>query len=145
VGSVGQRVLLLGSSVAVALLLVETGLRMVPGLDRPRDGFVADLRGLHVAHADKPWLYGMRPGAQRRSEQAAGVTYIVNEDGFRDHPYARPKPSGTFRIVVLGDSVTFGFGVALEATFVKQLEALLVRAATMPIEVLSLGVSGYNA
>jgi lysophospholipase L1-like esterase len=80
-----------------------------------------------------------------RSTHHDGVSYRINADGFRDGPYARRKPPGTFRIVVLGDSVAFGFGVQAEETFPKQLEQLLrVRLAPADVEVLNLGVNGYN-
>lgn len=72
---------------------------------------------------------------------AWGVDVQVNADGFRDRSYARPKPAGTARVVVLGDSIVFGTGLAAEETFAKQLEAHLAPRA---IEVLNLGVPGYD-
>jgi lysophospholipase L1-like esterase len=74
---------------------------------------------------------------------AGGIRYAANADGFRDRLYARPKRPGTFRIVVLGDSVAFGWGVPAEDTFPKVLEASLAHLAP-GIEVLNLGVTGYN-
>ena len=125
---------------AGSLAAVEGALRVVP-LVRGS----GDLRGLHVVRPDRPWLYGMRPGAEARLK-ASGVRYVVNADGFRDGSYRRPKPSGTFRVVVLGDSIAFGYGVALEQSFPKLLEARLrVLAPDKHVEVLNLGVSGYNA
>src|SRR5436309_6324437 len=125
----------------VGLGLVEVVLRLTPGHRQ-----VADLRGLHELRPDRPWLYGLRPGAEGRTDETGPIRYAINADGFRDRRYARPKPPGTFRIVVLGDSIAFGFGVAEEETFPKVLEARI--AATAPqrrVEVLNLGVSGYNS
>jgi lysophospholipase L1-like esterase len=103
-----------------------------------------DVRGLHEVRPDRPWLYGMRPNVDLQTPE--GARYTINADGFRDHPYARPKPAGTFRIVVLGQSVAFGFGVPLEDTFPKLLERrLAIVAPEVRIEVLNLGVIGYNA
>jgi hypothetical protein len=57
--------------------------------------------------------------------------------GRRDHAYE--KPAGTTRIVVLGDSFTFGEDVDDTETYSAQLEALLPG-----VEVLNLGVHGYG-
>ena len=46
---------------------------------------------------------------------APGTTYgkpvSHNAEGFRDRAYAIPKPPGTYRILVLGDSFTWGVGL----------------------------------
>ena len=48
-----------------------------------------------------------------------------NRDGFRDREFAIAKPRNIFRILVVGDSQTFGHGIEkLEDTFPKQLEKL---------------------
>ena len=54
-----------------------------------------------------------------------GVPVSINGLGMRDREVAVPKPAGVFRVQAIGDSVTFGFGVRLEDTWVKQLEARL--------------------
>jgi lysophospholipase L1-like esterase len=53
------------------------------------------------------------------------LLYRINAQGFRDRERVRPKPSGMYRILVLGDSVTFGFGVQPEESFTRLLEAEL--------------------
>jgi lysophospholipase L1-like esterase len=123
------------AGLAAGLATAEIALRLFP-----RSRLMIDLRALHELRPDRAWLYGMRPGT---ATVAAGVGYTVNADGFRDRTYRRPKPPGTFRIVVLGDSLAFGYGVPLEASFPKLLEASL--AGLLPgVEVLNLGVCGYN-
>jgi lysophospholipase L1-like esterase len=98
------------------------------------------------------------PGQYRRSETRAfehspdfrgkdrhGNPIIINSHGFRGGERALAKPSGVFRILVLGDSVAFGQGVAAEATFSDQLERLLNEASSdLEVEVLNSGVRGYN-
>jgi len=49
----------------------------------------------------------------------------INSDGFRGREYSVDKPSNTFRVIVLGDSFTFGQGFNLEDTFCYRLEKLL--------------------
>ena len=49
-----------------------------------------------------------------------------NEHGYRDYEYSLKKPEGIFRVLVLGDSQTFGHGIKdLKDTWVKKLEAKL--------------------
>ncbi len=135
-----KRLALVAGGVLAALAATETILRVAPWRQR------TDLRALHVARPDRSWLYGLRPGTDAKIPATGSVRYTINADGFRDRLYARPKPPGTFRVVVLGDSIAFGYGVAAEDTFAKQLERRLAAAApNRPVEVVNLGVSGYNA
>jgi lysophospholipase L1-like esterase len=138
------RAILMAASIALTLALGELVLRaLAPGRS------ATDRRGLHEPRPDRPWLYGMRPGAQGTLEiSGAEVLYRINAAGFRDHAHLRPKPKGVFRVIVLGDSVAFGYGVPLAETFPKRMEeqlAALARGAGVGgVEVLSLAVSGYN-
>jgi lysophospholipase L1-like esterase len=126
---------------AVGLAALELPLR---AWEMARDA--GDLRGLHVTRPDRPWLYGLRPGADLRLTEPREVRYRINSVGFRDREHARRKSGADFRIVVLGDSVTFGYGVAEDETYPKRLEALLARRAPRSrAEVLNFGVGGYNA
>lgn len=134
----GPRLGLLALGLLVAGLMSEAVLR---ALGPPRD--VDERRGLHELRPDRPWLYGMRPGASGRLPISGDVPYQVNADGFRDRLRARPKPEGVFRVLVLGDSVAFGYGVAQQDAFPAVLEARLADGAP-GVEVLNLGVSGYN-
>lgn len=57
----------------------------------------------------------------------------------------QPKPPGEQRIAVLGDSITFGQGVATGDSFCSVLEAELeARAPARAVRVLNFGVSGYS-
>lgn len=51
--------------------------------------------------------------------------YDQNEFGFRGPNRALDKPDGVFRILVLGDSYTYGLGVANDETYCRVLENLL--------------------
>ena len=70
--------------------------------------------------------------------------YDINKSGFRDREFTKVKPLGTYRIAIVGDSVTFGLGVESPEAYPKQLESLFLNKNT-PVEVLNFGVYGYNA
>ncbi len=79
----------------------------------------------------------------RRPEFTTEV--VTNILGFREPDLPSRKPTGTRRIVVVGDSFAFGYGVAEAEAFPRQLESLLLR--TDPAsrwEVINLGVPGSD-
>jgi len=91
----------------------------------------------------EPWYEKLEKG-QRRSEK---YQYTRNEDGLRDMDYPLRKPSRGRRVLILGDSFTFGLGVPndedtfpaiLEITMNKQ----MVHSSINRIEVLNGGISG---
>ena len=69
-------------------------------------------------------------------------TFTTNELGFRAVATS-PKPEGVKRIVVVGDSWTFGSGVKKEDTFTSLLESLLNRNAHR-WQVYNFGIPGWN-
>jgi hypothetical protein len=76
----------------------------------------------------------------------AGVPVRFNKLGFRDtREYALAKSPATFRILVLGDSVTFGHGSVFEHTWPYLLEQRLEQwRPDVDWQVWNLGVPGYN-
>lgn len=120
------------------LLLLEVVLR-IAGVD-PIGGFLEG-RDLVLRPSDDPDLgYELVPGA----DGVAFETRIrVNSAGFRDREHAREKPGGTRRLLVLGDSITFGNSLPREERFPEILEELY-REEGEPVEVLNLGVAGYD-
>lgn len=74
-----------------------------------------------------------------------GATDVAfNELGLRDAPI-RPRAAGEVRIVAVGDSVTFGWGVATADSYPEQLERELGRRVGRPVNVVNGGVGGYNS
>ena len=67
-------------------------------------------------------FYHMTPNTHYSS--LLGDTFNSNELGFRSIP-ATPKPRGVKRIVLVGDSWTYGQGVHYEETFAHQLQKML--------------------
>ena len=68
----------------------------------------------------------------------------TNSRGFRGREVDVPKPPGRVRIVALGDSVAFGWGVNDADTFCHQLEQQWrMRHPGVDVEVVNLAVPGY--
>ncbi len=76
-----------------------------------------------------------------------GQDVQISSQGLRDREFSLQKPPGTYRIMMLGDSTTFGWGVAANDTASKVLERELT-AAHLPgydrFEVLNTGVGNYD-
>src|SRR5262249_22825023 len=69
-----------------------------------------------------------------------GATVNTNSEGVRgQREYANPKPPGITRILIFGDSFTFGDEVADDETCAARLEQMLPGT-----EVVNLGVHGYG-
>jgi hypothetical protein len=71
-----------------------------------------------------------------------GDTFTTNDLGFRAAPTS-PKPSGVKRIVIVGDSWTYGQGVRYEETFANQLQKMLNRNGER-WQVYNLAMPGWN-
>lgn len=74
------------------------------------------------------------------------LRYRINQHGWRDDEHSYQKPANTFRIVILGDSVTHGYGVSFESTYARQLEKTLNIAANSHChyEVIIIALEGIN-
>lgn len=85
-------------------------------------------------------LLGWSPlaNSQNNSDEHAYISF--NADGIRgSKQYERKKPPGKTRIVVIGDSFTFGEEVSDSETYSAQLEEMIPNA-----EVLNMAVHGYG-
>jgi hypothetical protein len=89
-------------------------------------------------------VYGHRLVPNFEGFGPLNVHVTINSHGFRDREHAWEKENGTIRILGLGDSFTFGWGVASEETFLKQLELLLQQRTGMPVETINAGVPGWG-
>jgi hypothetical protein len=76
--------------------------------------------------------------------EAWNDSFHSNEIGYRTGPVAKPK--GTFRIVCVGDSWTYGMGLTEEESFPKVLERLANSHSgnANRIETFTLALPGYN-
>ena len=84
-----------------------------------------------------------------RSQRKYYVSYRFNSLGCRGRDYVLPRPAGTGRVVLIGDSFTLGVGVHEPDTFGNQLERLLnektkALGSFESYDVINCGVSGYG-
>ncbi len=74
-----------------------------------------------------------------------GVPVSINGHGWRDQAYALEKPSQVIRIMMLGDSVTFGWGAPPEGVTSNILEKRLNQDPDSPhYQVLNTGIGNSN-
>jgi lysophospholipase L1-like esterase len=121
-----------------ALLAAELGLRTVDPLGL---GHLHETgRYQRELEADPVLIY-----RHRRSWQTVyqSVPVAFNELGLRDDPI-RPKAEGEYRVLLLGDSVAFGWGVERERAIASRLEGRLRPLLGRPVRVINTGVGSYN-
>ena len=85
--------------------------------------------------------------APNRSAFLMGVPVSINSEGMRDREFSLEKPPGVYRVMMLGDSTTFGWGVRQEDTAAKFLERKLNGALPSGfdhVEVMNTGVGNYD-
>lgn len=134
----------------VGLLTAEVGVRIADA----RAGRTAEFwlpppdtnKALVELH---PFLgYAHRPGAVKQGNvDAGGQIAHINSLRMRGREMAREKPAGTYRILCLGGSTTFGSGASGdETTYPARLEHYLNQAAPAGVtyEVGNCGVNGYT-
>jgi lysophospholipase L1-like esterase len=132
------KVILSLCSFLITLLAVEVSLRIY-GYNSLRNW--QNGRELILRPSQHPDLkYELTPGA---SGWAWGTNIKINSQGFRGPEPAAESYANT-RIIVLGDSITFGHFLSEEKTFSHQLQQRLL-AADEHYEVMNFGVGGYDS
>jgi lysophospholipase L1-like esterase len=115
-------------------------------------GFVVEI-GFRYHYSEKGWpkMYKAHPdiGWVNRAGWH-GIyqhrTVNINNLGLRDLEDVGPKQAHECRILLLGDSITFGYDVDFKDTYGEQLEKMLNdhKRTTLDYRVLNSGVLGYN-
>jgi lysophospholipase L1-like esterase len=81
--------------------------------------------------------------APNRDAVLMAVDFRTNSKGLRDREFAYERKPGTLRVLMLGDSLTVGWGVPVEQTFSKRIEKLFANNG-VDAEVINAGVGNYN-
>ncbi len=98
------------------------------------------VRGAQV-FAFKPHASGVFPGS---GDTARTFPYRTNSHGLRDRD--RPaKQAGTKRVLVMGDSYTWGYAVAEAEAYPQVAEQLLAARGRPDVEVVNGGIPDYNS
>ena len=130
--------ILLAGSLSVACLFGELVLRLV---DHPWSKPFIDAEAWQ--EPSESLGFTMAPNFKGRGPLDVWVE--TNAQGFRDDgEHTWTKPPGVIRILGLGDSFTFGWGVTLEETFLKILEQNLERLTGANIETINSGVPKWD-
>jgi lysophospholipase L1-like esterase len=128
---------LLGALVVIAVLVVtavflEVGLRIL-GYGGAPESIIGNMKIVDDPVLD--WRY--IPDSRF---QQGKIINQYNSMGFRGENHSIEKPSGVVRIVVIGDSVTEGYGVEWREVFASNVQANLGAG----YDVVSLGMGGLN-
>ena len=124
--------ILLLASLLIALTLGEIMLRLLGYHGVPMSAIS------NAIMVDDPILnWRIAPNSERREGK---LHYQFNKEGFRDTDHAIQNKPGRKRIIVLGDSVTVGYGVAGEDTFSSVLQENLEKST----EVINISAGGLN-
>lgn len=73
-----------------------------------------------------------------------GQRMIINSHGMRDEEFPKEKPAGEYRVLLLGDSLTFGIDVEQEEIFSRRLHAALASRGGGKVRVMNGAVQGYD-
>jgi lysophospholipase L1-like esterase len=127
--------------VVFVLVLLEIGVRVLVD-----DGMRLDLEMWKYARDVKQVADNPRLGHRHRanaSAQLMGVDVSTNAFNLRDAAISAEKPPGVLRILMLGDSLTFGWGVPVAATVSERLETMF-NDSGKAAQVINAGVGNYN-
>jgi hypothetical protein len=124
--------------IMASLLIMEAALRL----------FFPPNDCLEIAQPDSTIGWILRPNYSGVCVDSGGQSVMeitINSLGLRDTSVKMPKPRNTFRILILGDSMTFGAGVKENLAYPRILERLFIDGGKyLHIEVINSGVPGYG-
>lgn len=120
------------ASIFVTLLILEIILRLM--------GF----GNVETYLPDQNLIWRLKPRQETYTKYGLKPVSI-NSAGLRDREYSKEKSSNTYRVLVLGNSCTYGWGVGQEDTYPKVLERKLASVSNQNnFEIINGGVIGYS-
>jgi lysophospholipase L1-like esterase len=125
---------LLAAASLLALLLAEAAVRVMGW----EPLYVSPERSRFWRH-DAMLGWAHRPGQSGMFATPQFRTHVrISPQGLRDREHSYERAPGTRRILVLGDSFAWGYGVEEPDRFTQRLESAL------GVEVINAGISGYS-
>lgn len=115
---------LMGFGLLTGAMALEVGLRCRTAMDNyrvaqadsaPKPTGKVDAGQIVRFNQNRKMVYDLRANLD---VEFMGVNVKTNREGFRDVDHEVPKPPGVRRVVTLGDSYMFGWGVAYEQGYV---------------------------
>lgn len=139
VGAIAVVLVLAAGEVAIRLLAGE------PAQEPAPQSAPAEAAGILSADPDPELAWIFPPRSEGRVWSGEHVTEVRTDHLGLRNPTARSRPGTDTRIIVLGDSYAFGWGVREEEAFPRQLERMIrERYPGALIEVVNAGVPGYG-
>lgn len=125
-------------SLVISLLCLQFAVRFIQ-----KPGTVAG-----TTHTNKAKLYGWAPEPNKQMRSYDPDTgklsfYRINSAGWKDVEHQVKKPQGTFRILFVGDSNTYGV-VMLDDLYTRKVERMLHQLGYNNVEVISMAVGGWG-
>ena len=133
--SIRKNLLLLTGSVSFSLLVMELAARSV--LPAPLPWLYPQLR----YRPDPNLIFALAP---RQIAYSADKRVEINEQGLRGAVVPYSRRVGRLRILFLGDSIVFGYGVREEEAVGSKVASLL-KERGVAAEVINAGVPAYNS
>jgi hypothetical protein len=134
----GRRVRIVLASVVFALVALEVGARVYLGERFELGSWVGSPQAV-CGRFDAELGWANREGVRYRVKgHEVRYEVTINSAGQRGRERTREKDDGVVRILLLGDSTSWGWGVSDEEVFAHLLEGLL------EVEVINLAVPGYS-
>ena len=133
----GKRAGLVCVSLLFTLILLEVGFRL----------FYPQFGGCEFGMKDEELGWKLIPNHSGICHGYGVVAVVqISAQGFRNPQFQIPKPPNLYRILVLGDSTTFGIGVDASETVPALLESELTQNSSLSrrYEVVNAGVPGYG-
>jgi lysophospholipase L1-like esterase len=144
-GEIARHVVLLGVGLLIGALCSELLARGYARLGGEMGRSLADRDPMAVLY--EPYgTYGYRQKPNRFQRFENGTRSNWNELGYRGPVVERAIPAGTFRVVLLGESTTEGWGVDDHETIDAHMRELLrERYPGVRSEVVNLALGGYDS
>lgn len=145
--STTAKIIILLLAIPCFLFLSELVLTIIPVNTFFENRFFLVNRALDYPDAfqmDRRLLWRLRPSHEISSRFFENKSYKINSDGLRGKEINDPKEK--FRILALGNSCTFGWGISTENTYARILERLTNTDDALPeVEVINAGIPGYSS